>query len=66
MMGAEQKPEKERRFCPYCEEEVMETPFPYCQACGLAVFYCPKCRKPVSRYKKVCSHCGAEIKGERD
>ena len=66
MMGVEHKPEKERRFCPYCDEEIAETPFPYCQACGLTVFYCPECRKPVSRDKKVCPLCGAEIKGEKD
>ena len=66
MMGAESKSEKERRSCPYCDEEIVEISFPYCQACGLTVFYCPKCRKSVSRDKKVCPHCGAEIKGEKD
>ncbi len=65
MMGAEQKPEKESRFCPYCDEEIVEISFPYCQACGITVFCCPECRKPVSRDKKECPHCGAEIKSEK-
>ena len=66
MMGAEQKPEKESRFCPYCDEEIVEISFPYCKVCGVTVFYCPECRKPVSRDKKECPHCGAEIKSEKD
>lgn len=57
------KQEKKRLFCPYCEEEIIETPQPYCQICKVTVFYCPKCRKPVPREKKSCPHCGAEIKG---
>jgi len=60
------KTEKERSVCPYCEEEIVQASFPYCQACKATLFYCPKCRKPLSRDNKVCPHCGAEIKGEAD
>ena len=63
MMGAEHKPEEERCFCPYCDEEIREAFSPYCGACKVTIFYCPKCRKPLPRDKKVCPHCGAEIKG---
>ena len=57
---------KERNLCcPYCDEEIMGIGLAYCQACGVTVFYCPQCRKPVARDKKVCPHCGAEIKGEK-
>jgi len=59
----EQKEEKKRLFCPYCDEEMMVADLPYCQACQITLFYCPKCRKPLSRDNKVCPHCGAEIKG---
>ena len=63
-MGAdENKVEKEYRCCPYCDEEIAEVSFPHCQACGVTVFYCPECRKPLPRDKKVCPNCGAEIKG---
>jgi len=56
--------EKERQlFCPYCDEEIMKADLPYCRACGVTIFYCPKCRKPSPRTAKVCPHCGAEIKG---
>jgi hypothetical protein len=54
--------EKPRLFCPYCDEEVMEASFPYCQACKITVFYCPQCRQALPRDKRVCPHCGAEIK----
>ena len=60
-----QKAEKKRLFCPYCDEEIAEVPFPYCKACEVTVFYCPQCRKPLPRGNKVCPHCGAEIKGEK-
>ena len=65
MTGEERKAEKERRFCPYCDEEIAEVSFPYCQACEITRFYCPQCRKPLPRGKGVCPHCGAEIKGEK-
>ena len=65
-MGTEeQKIERERRFCPYCDEEIAEISFPYCGACGVTAFSCPECREPVPRDKKVCPKCGAEIKGEK-
>ncbi len=63
MTGEERKTEKEHRFCPYCDEEVAEASVSYCQTCQVTIFYCPKCRKPVPRQKRICPHCGAEIKG---
>jgi len=51
--------------CPYCDEEIKKTSLPCCQACGIMIFYCPKCRKPLPRDNKICPHCGAEIKGEK-
>ncbi len=62
-MRAKPKTEKERHFCPYCDEEIIQADFSYCQSCGVTMFYCPKCRKPLPRNSKVCPHCGAEIKG---
>jgi endogenous inhibitor of DNA gyrase (YacG/DUF329 family) len=59
----EQKGKKKHMPCPYCDQEIVEADLPYCQACRVAIFYCPKCRKPVPRENRMCPHCGAEIKG---
>jgi predicted amidophosphoribosyltransferase len=59
---ATNKPIKPPHFCPYCDEEIAEASFPYCEACGITIFYCPKCRKPVPRDKKICPYCGADIR----
>ena len=61
-MAAESEREKERCFCPFCEEEIKAADFPWCRACGVIIVYCPKCQEPVSQDKRVCPHCGAEIK----
>ncbi len=63
MVAKERKAEREHRFCPYCDEEISETAFPYCKACEVEVFYCPECKKPLSRNSRICPNCGAEIKG---
>ena len=62
-MGDEHRIEREKRFCPYCDEEIAVTSFPYCKSCEVEEFYCPQCHKPVPRDKRECPHCGAEIKG---
>ena len=59
----EQKEKKKPLFCPYCDEEIMTTDVPQCKACGVTMFYCPKCRKPLPRDNRTCPHCGAEIRG---
>ena len=62
-MMTEEKGKRKHIFCPYCDQEIMEADFPYCQACQITIFYCPECRKPLPRENRVCPHCGAEIKG---
>jgi len=52
----------EKRFCPYCDEEIAEAAFPYCEACSVKVLRCPKCQLPVPRDKEKCPHCGADIR----
>ncbi|MFC1903981.1 zinc ribbon domain-containing protein [Chloroflexota bacterium] len=61
---AEQEEKKSRLFCPYCDAEMTAPDGAHCQACGITVFYCPECREPVPRDKKICPHCGTEVKGE--
>jgi len=53
---------REKRPCPFCDVEISKESFPFCQACGAVVLYCPVCRKPVSKEKETCPHCGAEMK----
>ena len=57
---AEQK--KNPCLCPYCDDEVKSADPHVCQACGLTVFHCPKCQKPLPRENEVCPHCGAKIR----
>jgi predicted amidophosphoribosyltransferase len=57
------KTEKKRLFCPYCDHDIAELQYPYCDVCKVEVFSCPKCRKPISRENKTCPECGAAIKG---
>ena len=54
--------EKKHVVCPYCEEEIKSANLPYCTACNVTIFRCPKCHKPTPSDKNVCSHCGAEFK----
>ena len=50
-MAKKIEPVKEPRTCPYCDAEIAEAAFPYCEACEV---------KPES--KKVCPGCGADLK----
>ena len=57
----ESKPEARRCFCPYCEEEIANSKFPYCQPCGVNLHYCGRCQIAVVREAKVCPQCGGEL-----
>jgi predicted amidophosphoribosyltransferase len=61
-MVNKREPIKEPRYCPYCDVEITEAVFPYCEACQVEIFHCPKCGEAVPRDKKTCPHCGADIK----
>jgi predicted amidophosphoribosyltransferase len=56
--------EKKVRFCPFCEEEIAEAAFPYCEACGLSALRCPKCGMAIPRNQEKCPHCGADLREE--
>ena len=64
MMGDKPDTEKTIRYCPYCDDEIAEVSFPYCEPCKVTIFYCPKCRQSISRDNKICPHCGADIREE--
>jgi len=59
----EQEEKRKQLCCPYCDEEMITADSPYCQACGVTIFNCPKCRQPLPRDNRVCPHCGAEVRG---
>ena len=61
MAGKEQTTEK-KRFCPYCDEEIAEAAFPYCEACKLKTLRCPKCGMSVPIGKEKCPSCGADMR----
>ena len=63
-MATKKEKFSEARTCPYCDEDIAEAAFPYCEACGLKVLRCPKCAMVVPREKEKCPRCGADIKGE--
>ncbi len=62
MKRSEEPKEKERRrFCPYCEGEILIAEFPYCQPCGVTLRYCVRCQISVVREAEVCPQCGGEL-----
>ncbi len=49
-------------MCPYCEEELIIAPFPFCEACGLAVQHCVTCHITVLDKKVTkCPQCGGTL-----
>ena len=63
MKRSEELKEKERkRFCPYCEQEILTAGFAYCQPCSVLLRYCVRCQTAVVRKATVCPRCGGELK----
>ena len=61
-MKKEKKVKKESCICPYCEEEMMVTSFPFCQACGIVFRRCLKCQITVLDKKATkCPQCGEPL-----
>lgn len=60
MKGSE-KPEKTGCSCPYCDEELLMEPAPFCQRCQVELRYCLDCGIVVERQAKVCPQCGRTL-----
>ena len=45
--------------CPFCDSS-LEMPFPFCQACGAALRYCPVCGQPLAEDVEDCPHCAEQ------
>jgi len=52
----------QRHACPFCDAEIAEAAFPYCEACGFRTVPCPGCGLPVASVREDCPHCGADMK----
>jgi len=64
-MGAPKRKRVEKKselWCPYCEDEIVNSQLPYCQPCKVETFNCPNCGRPVPRTKRTCPECGADMK----
>ena len=60
---AGQKETKDKvHTCPFCEEDIAEAAFPYCEACQVKLLRCPQCREPIPRTVEKCPHCGADTR----
>ena len=64
MAERKKKLKKTHLVCPYCDEEIAEASFPYCEPCKIKVFYCPSCKTPMPRESTKCPNCGVDIKAE--
>jgi len=53
---------KMEQHCDECGKELIEAEMPYCKACGIIDNCCPQCRESLPGSRKVCPHCGADIK----
>jgi hypothetical protein len=62
-MAKKESAPKHLRACPYCDAEIAEAQFPYCEACGFKTVPCPGCGLPVASKRETCPHCGCEMKG---
>jgi RNA polymerase subunit RPABC4/transcription elongation factor Spt4 len=60
-MGEQPEAKEKKRSCPYCEEQILTTGFPYCQPCGVALRHCVRCQTSVERDAEVCPQCGGEL-----
>jgi hypothetical protein len=62
MVSNDKPKEKEGMcFCPYCDEELLASPAPYCQPCQVELRHCLKCNIVVERTAKVCPQCGQTL-----
>jgi hypothetical protein len=54
----QKKAASQAQHCPYCDVETEEMKLPVCQACQVAIQYCPHCGKPIAKGETICTSCG--------
>ena len=60
-MSQQPEAKEKKRFCPYCEEQILTAGLPYCQPCGVTLRYCVRCQIAVEREAEVCPQCRGEL-----
>lgn len=60
-MVGKSKSKQEHLKCPYCDEDIAELQYPYCDACKVEFSVCPNCKKPVAKTVEKCPECGTAI-----
>jgi hypothetical protein len=63
MANAKKKTGAAKCACPFCEVETEAAAPPFCQACGVAIRFCMKCKAAAPRDAKVCPTCGGQLAG---
>ncbi len=58
------KEQPKRHVCPFCEDEIAEAAYPFCQTCRITLQKCSACGKPLAKDTTRCPACGASIKPE--
>jgi hypothetical protein len=62
-MANETKYGKPVHTCPFCDAEIAEAAFPYCEACKVKAPVCPECGEAIPSGVEKCPECGCEIMG---
>lgn len=60
-MAAKCGSESGRPKCPFCDEEIAEMAFPYCESCQVMLDSCPHCGGAMRSAATVCPQCGKTV-----
>lgn len=61
-MAVKDNPKDKAHTCPFCEEEIAEAAFPYCEACQVKLLRCPQCQEAIPRNVEKCPYCGTDTR----
>lgn len=62
---SKRREKKDQAWCPYCDEEIVDSNLPYCQACTIPEFHCPECGHTIPRGEEVCPSCKFNIRKQQ-
>lgn len=63
-MTQREEQKKAPNACPFCDQEILDDPAPYCRPCQVELRRCGGCHAVVERKATVCHRCGQPL-GER-